>query len=342
MRPFVVAAWVLLAVCCGGARCQWDDGDSLDQPAPDEPVGTPAPLIPIFGSLIPTSPRDGMALYELEFWRRRHHHRDPRLHAHRRTVQLVQLAQHGLHGWLLVPLVLHVPISPGERMQNGCLRRACRRLPRQSWSPYLSKARHRRVSVHHHHRHHRHTPRPKAAAGPAKTDRGAPVAVPPMAPHESAEQRRQRLCVALAHACKFNRPQTTTGKLALTGAKRVKGFLRRELEAKLKLEVGKHIAKPKCVEIGEREIAAAAAAHGRCLRSQHVDPMLQRLLDLNTQESLQDSRLFVLRSSETTRLFTEDSRFASHIRALQRDCSNGSVPTRTCACAPTRTVRHRS
>ena len=65
MRPFVVAAWVLLAVCCGGARCQWDDGDSLDQPAPDEPVGTPAPLMPIFGSLVATSPRDGMALYEL-------------------------------------------------------------------------------------------------------------------------------------------------------------------------------------------------------------------------------------------------------------------------------------
>ena len=159
-----------------------------------------------------------------------------------------------------------------------------------------------------------------------------------MAPHESAEERRQRLRAALAHARKFNRPQTTAGKLALTGAKRVKGFLRRELEAKLKLEVGKHVAKPKCVEIGERDIAAAAAAHRRRLRSQHVDPMLQRLLDLNTQESLQDLRLFILQSSETTHLFTEDSCFTSHIHTLQQDCSNGSVPTHTCACMPTCTV----
>ena len=94
-------------------------------------------------------------------------------------------------------------------------------------------------------------------------------------------------------------------------------FLRRELEANLKLEVGKHAAKAKCVEIGERDMAAAAAAHGRHLRSQHVDPVLPRLLDLNTQKRLQDSRLFVLRSSETTHLFMEDSHFTSHIHTLR-------------------------
>ena len=163
-----------------------------------------------------------------------------------------------------------------------------------------------------------------------------------MAPHKSAEERQQHLHTAAAHACKFNRPQTTTSRLTLQGVKHAKGFFRQQLEVKLKLEVGRHVAKAKCVEIGERDMAAAAAAHGRRLRSQHVDPMLQRLLDLNTQESLQDLRLFILQSSKTTCLFTEDSHFASHIRALQRDCSNGSVPTRMCTCAPTRTVRHHS
>jgi hypothetical protein len=76
-----------------------------------------------------------------------------------------------------------VPISPRERMQNGCLRRACRRLPRQSWSPYLSKAPPRRVSVHHHHRH-RHAPRPQAAQPTKKCKNftGAPRAPPPLNP----------------------------------------------------------------------------------------------------------------------------------------------------------------
>ena len=117
------------------------------------------------------------------------------------------------------------------------------------------------------------------------------------------------------------------------------------MEAKLKLEVGKHVAKAKCVEIGEGDMEAAAAAHRRRLRSQHVDPVLQRLLDLNTQgkqnkaklntqESLQDSGLLVLRSSETTYLFTEDSSFASHIRTLQRDCSDGSGMSNTAAISP--------
>ena len=73
MRSLVVAAWLFLAICCEGAGCQWDDGGGLDQPAPDEPAGWPAPQIEVFGSLVATSPRDGMALYELEFWRRRHH-----------------------------------------------------------------------------------------------------------------------------------------------------------------------------------------------------------------------------------------------------------------------------